>query len=293
MRLRYGEFFSALAGRFDGGFSYEDADLVVLIVPTLAEREDAMAAARMLLSDYGHYCVKRKARRGEDSVFILDEFSAVTAAAPLVIDPAERVRDVGGQVVVSTQGYQGLGTTDDERERMVEALAGGFVLHACADPDELVKVAGTVRAVEQSWQLDSLGGSGMGSAKMHHKLRIDPDAVRQARVGEAWILANGHALHVLVRPPDIDPDQQRAAHDLIVAATAQASSVLAEPATPEPEPLRPRELLGQHHNASRFRNQRRSPQATTIPGGASSEAASAQISLSPRSGLVLLHRDSG
>ncbi len=119
---------------------------------------------------------------------------------------------------------------------MVRALAGGFVRHACADPDELVKVAGTVRAVEQSWQLDSLGGSGMGSAKMHHKLRIDPDAVRLARVGEAWILANGHALHVLVRPPDIDPDQQRAAHDLIVAATAQASSVLAEPATPEPEP---------------------------------------------------------
>ena len=40
---------------------------------------------------------------------IVDEFSAVTGAAPLLIDLAERVRDAGGQAVVSVQSWEGLG----------------------------------------------------------------------------------------------------------------------------------------------------------------------------------------
>ena len=39
--LRYGDFFDALAGRFDGTWSYDDADLAILTLPVLAAREDA------------------------------------------------------------------------------------------------------------------------------------------------------------------------------------------------------------------------------------------------------------
>jgi hypothetical protein len=47
--LRYGDFFDALAGRFDGTWSYDDADLAVLSLPVLAAHEDASTAFRLLL----------------------------------------------------------------------------------------------------------------------------------------------------------------------------------------------------------------------------------------------------
>ena len=95
VRMRYAGFFAALGSRFDHGFSWGDADLTVLTIPTLAQPSDAMAAARMVLADFGAYCMARKPRQ-ERVVFVVDEFSAVTGAAPMVIDLAERVRDADG-----------------------------------------------------------------------------------------------------------------------------------------------------------------------------------------------------
>jgi hypothetical protein len=149
---------------------------------------------------------------------------------------AERVRDVGGQVVVSAQSYEGLGADVDERRRMRGALAGGMILHRCIDPDELVQIAGTVRATEQSWQLDSYGQSGMGSVSVHHKMKVDPDAVRQARTGEAWVVTQGRALHMSVLRTDIDDEIRRRANRLVRRAYAQAAADLAAGQAPTPQP---------------------------------------------------------
>jgi hypothetical protein len=227
VRLRYSGFFAALAGRLDHGWSFEDVDCAILSVPTLAQRSDAMAVARMVLTDFAGYCLRRKPRLGEDVTLIIDEFSAVTAAAPLVIDLAERVRDVGGQVVVSVQSFEGLGADDAERRRMLGALVpGGLVVHRLADPDEVVRPAGTVRAVEQSWQLEDRGVAGMGSAKMTHKMRVDPDAVRQAKTGEAWIVTEGRAAHMTVLRSRISDEDRDRARRLIEAARMQAEADL-------------------------------------------------------------------
>jgi hypothetical protein len=60
-RLRYADFFAALAGAFDRGhWSYEDVDLAVLTVPTLLSKAEADAAMRVVLEDYGHYATGRK-----------------------------------------------------------------------------------------------------------------------------------------------------------------------------------------------------------------------------------------
>jgi hypothetical protein len=64
-RLRYADFFAALAGAFDrGAWSFEDVDLAVLTVPTLLSKSEADAAMRVVLEDYGHYATGRKATRG-------------------------------------------------------------------------------------------------------------------------------------------------------------------------------------------------------------------------------------
>jgi hypothetical protein len=62
-RLRYADFFAALAGAFDrGSWSFEDVDLAVLTVPTLLSKSEADAAMRVVLEDYGHYATGRKPR---------------------------------------------------------------------------------------------------------------------------------------------------------------------------------------------------------------------------------------
>lgn len=235
VRLRYSGFFAALAGRLDHGFSFEDCDLAVLSVPTLAQPKDAMAVARMVLLDFGSYCFTRKPLTGEDVTFIVDEFSAVTEAAPMVIDLAERVRQVGGQVVVSAQSYEGLGREDSERRRMRDALVpGGLIVHRLAEPEEVIKAAGTVRGMEQSFQLDPTGSTGLGTVKMAHKLRIDPDEVRQARTGEAWIVTRGRAAHLSVLRTRIDDETRDHARQLVDFARRQASKDLAAGVRPEP-----------------------------------------------------------
>jgi hypothetical protein len=200
-RLRYADFFAALGGAFDrGSWSFEDVDLAVLTVPTLLSKAEADAAMRVVLEDYGHYATGRKPREGEDALLVLDEFSALASGVDAAINLAERVRDVGVQVVVAAQSVQGLG---DHRQapRLLVSCAGGVIVHQCPDPERLLALAGQVRTLEHNWELDFYGPRGFAKARMGERPRIDPEQVRQAQPGEAWVIQAGHAIHLRVLPP--------------------------------------------------------------------------------------------
>jgi hypothetical protein len=200
-RLRYADFFAALAGAFDRGrWSYEDVDLAVLTVPTLLSKSEADAAMRVVLEDYGHYATGRKPRQGEDAVLMLDEFSALASGVDSAINLMERLRDVGVQVVVAAQSIEGLG---DHRQapRLLASCAGGIVVQQCPDPERLLALAGEVRVLEHNWELDFYGPRGLAKARMGERPRIDPEAVRQARPGEAWVIQAGQSIHLRVLPP--------------------------------------------------------------------------------------------
>lgn len=197
--LRFDGMFEAVAGGFDGTKSWGDSDVIFLSVPRLAAPDDAEAVMRMALADFSQYCgdPERKRRTGDDVTIIVDEFSAISGLAPQVTDLAERVRDVGGQVIVTAQSWEGLGRDEDERKRVRGAMAG-VLLHQCGDPERLCEMAGTERKVEQSWQLDETSHSGMGSMRMGFRMKVDPDLVRRAGIGEAWAIVSGRYLHLHV-----------------------------------------------------------------------------------------------
>jgi hypothetical protein len=200
-RLRYADFFAALAGAFDrGSWSYEDVDLAVLTVPTLLSKAEADAAMRVVLEDYGHYATGRKPRETEDALLVLDEFSALASGVDSAINLAERVRDVGVQVVVAAQSVEGLGN-QHQAPRLLASCAGGVVVHQCPDPERLLALAGTVRDVEHNWEVDRWGPRGVAKARMRDRARIDPELVRAAQPGEAWVIQAGHAVHLRVLPP--------------------------------------------------------------------------------------------
>ncbi|HEV8653494.1 MAG TPA: hypothetical protein VG276_29875 [Actinomycetes bacterium] len=74
-------------------------------------------------------------------------------------------------------------------------------MHQCPDPERLLALAGMVRTLEHNWELDYYGPRGFAKARMGERPRIDPEAVRQAQPGEAWVIQAGHAIHLRVLPP--------------------------------------------------------------------------------------------
>jgi hypothetical protein len=195
VRIKFATFFTSLRGRFDGGWGFEDADLVVCTVPAMSRR-DSDAVVRALIEDARYYLLNpaRKPREGKDVTVIVDEFSAVKGATEQTIDLAERARDVGGQVVLASQSVQGLGTPE-KRAQLLGACTGGVILLRTADPEPFLALAGSVRTPELSWQLDQYGATGQAKAFMGERPLIDPNAVRMAPPLEGWVIQAGRAVH--------------------------------------------------------------------------------------------------
>jgi hypothetical protein len=217
---RFANFFAAVQGGFDageGGCSFEDVDFAYFRAPYLAGREDADACMRLLLEDFAHYATLRKPRRGEDATLVFDEFSAIAGGREAAIQLVERVRDAGCALYLSAQSADGLG---DERQqaRLVGACSGGLLLHAMPDPESLLRAAGVVKVVEQTWRLDSQGPTGNSSARIGERPRIEPGAVQQAREGEAWYIARGRYEHLMVARTRISDGYRARAHAIVALA---------------------------------------------------------------------------
>lgn len=200
---RYRAFFGALGGSLDGAWAFEDPAACYLLLEGLALKAEAARLGRFFLEDFAHYAGVRKepARR---VLLVVDEFSALESAA----DAAhlfERLRSFGAAVIVSAQGYAGLGAAAD---RILDA-AQTLVLHRCADPERLVARAGTVPRVEHTRYLPSRGGPGgagrEGAVTRREGWRVRPNDVRQLPVGEAVVVSGGKAGRVRVErlaPPE-------------------------------------------------------------------------------------------
>jgi hypothetical protein len=224
VRGRYSAFFRSLVGTADGRWGFEDVDLAVLTIPTIASRQDADAAIRLVLEDLGHFATRRKARVGDDVLLVLDEFSAIQGGTDQAIHLAERLRDVGVPVVFGAQSPEGLG---DERQqwRLLHTIGGGLVLHQLADPDLLVGLAGTVRTPEQAWQLDPWGPAGQARVHMADRPRVDPNQVRQLHPGEAFLIQGGRAVKLSVLQAPASAQVQEEASALRAAALSAAEPV--------------------------------------------------------------------
>jgi hypothetical protein len=224
LRGRYSAFFRSLAGNADGCWGLEDVDLAVLTIPTIASRNDADAAVRLVLEDLGHFATRRKARIGDDVLLVLDEFSAVQGGTEQAIHLAERLRDVGVPVVFGAQSPEGLG---DERQqwRLLHTVGGGLVLHQTPDPEALVQLAGTVRTPEQAWQLDPWGPAGQARVHMADRPRVDPNQVRQLHPGEAFLVHGGRAGKLSVLQAPVPAQVQEEASALRAAALSAAEPV--------------------------------------------------------------------
>jgi len=290
VRGRYSAFFRALQGTADGQWGLEDVDLAVLTIPTIASRQDADAAVRLILEDLGHFATRRKARVGDDVLLVLDEFSAVEGGTEQAIHLAERLRDVGVPVVFGAQSPEGLG---DERQqwRLLHTVGGGLVLHQTPDPDVLVQLAGTVRTPEQSLQLDPWGPAGQARLHMTDRPRVDPNQVRQLHPGEAFLVHGGRAVKLSVLQAPVPAEVQEEASALRAAAMSAAEPVyVAEGiagAPPQVQLWRPQQpTLDQPHQTAPLP----ALEASQETAAAEDEAGTPALPATPRQRLLLALR---
>jgi len=80
---------------------------VYLRVRGFTLRAEAPRLGRFLVSDFIHYIAERR-RPGVRTLFIIDEFNALRMREETSI-LFEQVRDFGGNLIISAQGYAGLG----------------------------------------------------------------------------------------------------------------------------------------------------------------------------------------
>lgn len=208
---RYRSFFSALNGKLDGSWAFEDVDAAYLLLEGTALKDEAGSLGRYFLEDFSHFVTKRKAP-DQRVLLIVDEYSAISTGT----DGAnlfERVRSFGGSVAVSSQSFSGLGVRKDA-ERILDA-AHTLIVHRCADPERLVQRAGTYRRPERSVYVDREGPTGTGSVRIQDSFKVPPDAARQLRTGEAYVIAQGRAHKVGVTPVEPAATSIKAARELV------------------------------------------------------------------------------
>lgn len=121
------------------------------------------------------------------------------------------------------------------------ALSSGaaLIFGRTKDPQDLVELAGTVERMEASGDAH---GAGVRSGRAQHTYSIPPDAVRQANVGQFWIVQGGglaqfRALATIRGVPDAATPEPASATVLIVDHDQHDTDASPEPAAAEAEVL--------------------------------------------------------
>jgi hypothetical protein len=199
--VRVTNLMAALGRTLDGEHPLGTADLTVLSLPVMALEHDAASILRVAMADLAHHVAVRKPH-GDRELVVVDEFSAVPGGREHAIHLAERGRSASVATVLAVQSRRGLGD-DDEADRLIGA-AGLVALFATAEPEDVLKLAGTVRQVEMSAQVEDGTLTGRGTATVRSGYRVDANVVRALAPGQAFLLAGGRAeLAQIIRPPQV------------------------------------------------------------------------------------------
>ena len=182
------------------GISVFDQDWDLLIVPAA---ETVTPGAHYLVAALT-YLVRMRALDREQGnrkmTYLVDE--AVDVLQQVDVDelPAlmEQLRSTPVQLVIAVQD---VGRFPD---RGVSLLASGatLVVMRQRNPEPISTLIGTYVRPETTQQVTGLTPTGLGSVTLQNAFRVDPDELRYACTGEAWLVEAGQpVIHFMVLPP--------------------------------------------------------------------------------------------
>ncbi|HLZ58496.1 MAG TPA: hypothetical protein VKR06_16280 [Ktedonosporobacter sp.] len=121
---------------------------------------------------------------------MVDAFNALRLREGLLF---EQIRSFHGNMVISAQGYAGLGPTENA-ERILDACSM-YILHACSDPFRVTKRAGKKFFMNVSYSEDEEGII-RKTVRPKYDWRVQETDVIQQEEGQAYWIYRGHAQHV-------------------------------------------------------------------------------------------------
>ncbi len=284
---RYTAFFNGVLDRLDGSKGFGDWDAVYFLLDKKRLQQQIAPFARYLIGDFELYLALRQVKRKRQRILlVLDDYSAYSERVH-IFDLFERVRSAGGCVVISAQGYKGLGL---DAERLIEGAATS-ILFKCVLPKKLVEAAGTRKVPEISSHMQTgLGADGKDvetsqtTIRMVDEPRVQPNDVQQLQNGEVFFLCDGFEQKVAVERVELNEDRveemttqliqeyeaaQSAYEEAQVAALMNRPPVPAEDKARKrkgkkrqpPQPPQPQEVpVAPAHNGSK-------PASTALPAG--------------------------
>lgn len=277
---KYQAFFSGVGDRLDGTLGFGDWDAAYYLLDEKRLQEAQLAPfARYLIDDFYLYLALRQLEgKQRPLLLVLDDFSAYSSRVT-VHKLYERVRSSHGCVILSAQGYEGLG---EDAERLIEDAAT-TILGKCNLPEKLIRVAGRKKVPALSYHLpgeqEEQGRRPEQEEPprvvMHEEERwlVEADEVRGLEVGEAYLLY-GHAAHkVAVERVRLDEDavERRAAELLRDYEEAQAKYEAHQARTIGADPT-PSQAGSESSGGKKRRSKQKPappqpPQPEDVPGG--------------------------
>lgn len=209
VEMRYQGFFTAMDGQLDGTLDYANVDAVYLRVRGFTLRNEAPRLGRFLMSDFMHYLAERR-RPGTLTLLIIDEFNALRMREEASV-LFEQARSFGACLVISAQGYSGLGP-HEYADRLLDACST-YILHACSDPFQVSRRAGKRLRLDTSWSEIEGDAQNMPRKSLRPvwDWRVREQDVIQQNTGQAFWMYHGHAQQVLTAQIPIGKEDIQAA----------------------------------------------------------------------------------
>jgi hypothetical protein len=203
--LRFRALWRRLGPGLDGGGSFADADAWYCTLQGTGEPAVAEAQARALTDLLAAYALTSQ----REILLSVDEFSSVSRRLP-IWRLYERARSLGLAVQVTAQSWEGLGHTEDDRNRVAATAEGGIWLLRTPRPEPITELAGTRIAVwttrlladRHTWQT-------IGASAPKPQPVADPDIIRRLDVGQAAYIYQGGVTYLHIKPPAQAPGPGR------------------------------------------------------------------------------------
>jgi hypothetical protein len=197
IRARYAAFFTTVGPTLNGTTGLEQIDTAYLLLDGLRLKWEAGYLARFLIEEFTQWAAGRKAR-DERVLLIVDEFSAIAQAGNGLVDVVERTRGFGVAAILCPQLAEGMGSP--EAAARLIGSAQTILLHRMATPEQFVQAGGTRRVPFETRQLEGDACTGLGSARVEHEYRVDPNQVRRLEPGQCFAIGSGRAVKLQIAP---------------------------------------------------------------------------------------------
>ena len=197
IRARYAAFFTTVSGALDGRVAFDQLDTAYFLLDGLRLKYEAGYLARFLVEEFTQWAVGRKPRPRR-VLLIVDEFSAIAEAGQGLVDVVERMRGFGVAAILCPQLAEGMGSP--EAAARIIGSVQTILLHGMATPEQFVQAGGTRRVHFTTRQLEGDAFTGLGSTRVEHEYRVDPNDVRRLAVGQCFAIGSGLAMKIQIAP---------------------------------------------------------------------------------------------